>query len=202
MHDLSLHVMDLIENSVRAHATVVSLQVIIDVAGDRLQIRVEDDGVGIQGPPEAVFDPFYTTSKTKKVGLGLSFLKGAAELAGGGVSLSRSAELGGTTVTARIALTHVNRPALGDLAATISTMILLNPGVDFRLQVSSGAHRREFCLSRFMAERGLSGDANVQVAASVLEHLRKELEPWTLCERISWVRPSPSPNMARAEATC
>jgi hypothetical protein len=187
MHDLSLHVLDLIENSIHAGATIVAIHVNIDVEADLLEIRVEDDGVGIQALPEEVLNPFYTTNKTKKVGLGLSFFKAAAELAGGGLTLAKSAELGGVAVTATMELTHVNRPPLGDLAATIGTMIFLNPGVDFRLAVQTGMRRREFHLSRFIKEQGLDANANVQLATRVLASLQRELEPWHRCEQIGWM---------------
>jgi hypothetical protein len=187
MHDLSLHVLDLIENSLRAKATIVAIRVDIDEAADLLQVCVEDNGEGIRVPSEEVLNPFYTTNRMKKVGLGLSFFKAAAEMAGGKLTLARSAELGGVAVTVRMELTHVNRPTLGDLATTVSTMIFLNPEIDFRLIVRSGARIRRFGLAEFMKSRGLSGSANVQLASAVHEALRVELEPWSRCELISWM---------------
>jgi hypothetical protein len=187
MHDLSLHILDLIENSLRAKATTVSIHVDIDQALDRLLVRVEDNGEGIRVPPEEVLNPFYTTSRTKRVGLGLSFFKVAAEMAGGHLTLGKSRELGGVAVTATMELTHVDRPPLGDLAATISTMIFINPHVDFRLTIRSGKRAHQFLLSEFMKKKKLDGGANVQLGNLVLETLQAELAPWNRCERISWM---------------
>jgi hypothetical protein len=187
MHDLSLHILDLIENSLRAKASIVAIDVEIDAAADLLRLRVEDNGEGIRVPPEEVLNPFYTTHGTKKVGLGLSFFKVAAEMAGGQLTLAKSAELGGLAVTVTMELTHVNRPPLGDLAASISTMIFMNPGADFRLAVRSGAKNQRFSLSEFRKKRGLDGGANVRLASSVFEILRTELEPWHKCELITWL---------------
>jgi hypothetical protein len=187
MHDLSLHIMDMIENSLHAHATVISIGIEIDHADDLLVVRVEDDGEGTSVAPELLLDPFYTSRLTKKVGLGLSFFRMAAELAGGKLTMSRSQALGGMAVEARMELTHVDRPPLGDLSATISTMVFMNPHVDFRLAVRSGNQTRHFRVSEFITQKSLDGGANVQLANSVLEALRGELEPWTRSELITWM---------------
>jgi hypothetical protein len=187
MHDLSLHILDMIENSLHAKSTVVAIDLEIDRHSDLLVVRVEDNGEGIRVPPEQALNPFYTTSKKKKVGLGLSFFKSAAEMAGGKLTLSHSQGLGGVVVEARMMLTHIDRPPLGELASTISTMILLNPDVDFRLSIRSGNRARHFSLSEFIKQTGLDGGANVQLASSVFEALRAELEPWTRSELITWM---------------
>lgn len=176
MHDISLHILDLIENSVRAHATLVSVGIEIDRDADVLKVRVEDNGEGIRVPPEQVLNPFYTTHEWKKVGLGLSFFKAAAEMAGGRLTLSGSSALGGVCVDVRMRLSHVDRPPLGNLAETISTMVLMNPSVDFRLSVRCGARNYEFQVSEFAKRENLDGTANVALANSVFETLRPELE--------------------------
>ena len=149
MHDLSLHILDLIENSVHAQASIVAIHMEIDKKLNWLCVQVEDDGEGMQASSERTLDPFYTTARSKKVGLGLSLLKAAAESAGGQLTLSRSEELGGTLVKATMGLTHVDRPPFGDLAATISTMILANPFVDFHLRLDSNDRSFDFRLSQF-----------------------------------------------------
>lgn len=187
MHDMSLHIMDLIENSLCAKATIVAICVHIDETADLLQVCVEDNGEGICVPPEQALSPFYTTRKAKRVGFGLSFLKDAAETAGGALSLSRSEGLRGISVMARMQLSHINRPPLGDLAATISAMILMHPDVDFRLNIRAGRQGRAFQLTEYAKSRGLDRNANVELASSAFAALRSELEPWQKCERISWM---------------
>lgn len=131
MRDLSLHILDLIENSVRAGASVVSLTVEEDSESDLLRIVIEDNGPGLDVPPERALDPFYTTKAGKRTGLGLSFFRAAAEQAGGGLALGRS-ELGGLAVEARMRLGHVNRSPMGDLAATVASVVCTNPDLDLR----------------------------------------------------------------------
>jgi anti-sigma regulatory factor (Ser/Thr protein kinase) len=117
VRDLSLHILDVMENSIRAGATAISLTVAEDPEQDRLTIIVEDNGPGLSVPPDVATDPFYTTKNGKRTGLGLSLLRATAEQAGGKLTLRRS-ELGGLAVEAAMQLSHVDRSPLGDLAAT------------------------------------------------------------------------------------
>jgi hypothetical protein len=141
MHDLSLYLLDVLENSVRAGATVIATTIVADRAGDELVITVEDDGPGLPVDPEQAVDPFFTTKSHKKTGLGLSLFRQAAEAAGGGLTVGRSDELGGVRVTARMRLADVDRPPLGDVAASIATMVVTNPEIEFRVDLSDAATR-------------------------------------------------------------
>ncbi len=83
MHDLSLYLLEILENSTRAGASRVDIAVTIDHASDELRLAVDDDGSGLTATPEQTLDPFYTTKPGKKTGLGLSLLKADAQAAGG-----------------------------------------------------------------------------------------------------------------------
>ncbi len=141
MHDLSLYLLDILENSVRAGATVIATGIAADRGDDRLTISVEDDGPGLPVEPEQALDPFYTTKANKKTGLGLSLFRQAAEGAGGGLSVGRSEELGGVSVRAWMRLGDVDRPPLGDVAATVATMVVTNPDIEFRVDLTDGDAR-------------------------------------------------------------
>ena len=131
MPELSLHVLDIAQNSIRAQATLVIIRVHANTADDHLTITVEDNGCGMSPEQVArVTDPFFTTRTTRKVGLGISFFKMAAEAAGGEFSII-SQEGIGTTVTAGFQLSHIDRIPLGDMTATIHTLIMMNPDMDF-----------------------------------------------------------------------
>jgi anti-sigma regulatory factor (Ser/Thr protein kinase) len=182
LHDISLYVLELIENSIRAKAGVVAVAVEFDFASDRLRVSVEDDGEGISLPAEQVLDPFYTTCDWKRVGLGLSLLRGTAEATGGELEISRSRELGGAAVTAVLGLGHVDRPPLGDLASTLSTMILTSPEIDFRLRMKCADKHYSFRLSEFARNYGLSSEANVALASAAFQILRRDLEIWKRIE--------------------
>ncbi len=141
MHDLSLYLLDILENSVRAGATVIATSIVVERADDALTITVEDDGPGLPVEPEQALDPFFTTKGHKKTGLGLSLFRQAAEAAGGGLEVGRSDELGGVRVSARMSIVNVDRPPLGDIAASLATMVVTNPAIEFRVRVCDGGDR-------------------------------------------------------------
>jgi len=141
MHDLSLYLLDILENSVRAGATVIATGIAADRAQDELSISVEDDGPGLPVEPEQALDPFFTTKANKKTGLGLALFRQAAEAAGGGLSVGRSTALGGVAVHAWMRLGDVDRPPLGDVAASIATMVVTNPEIEFRVDLTDDGSR-------------------------------------------------------------
>ncbi len=119
MKELSLHILDIVQNSVSAGAKTVTIEVVEDVDDNIYSITISDDGKGINKEDvEKVTDPFYTTRTTRKVGLGLPLLKQNAELAGGYFSLDT--EVGkGTKVTAVFQHNHIDRPIMGDIAGVV-----------------------------------------------------------------------------------
>jgi NADH:ubiquinone oxidoreductase subunit E len=136
VHDLSLYLLEVLENSVRAGAKKVDIELFIDQAADELRMSVDDDGHGLSATPEQTLDPFYTTKPGKKTGLGLSLLKAEAQAAEGDLAIGPSATLGGVRVEAFMRLNHVDRPPLGDVATTIIITAATNPGVQFTVTLA------------------------------------------------------------------
>lgn len=131
MQELSLNVLDVAQNSVRADASLICIEVDEQPKNDWLTITISDNGCGMTAKQiSQVTDPFFTTRTTRKVGLGVPFFKMAAELTGGALNID--SQLGnGTTVTASFGLSHIDRMPLGDMAGTVCTLIQCNPDVDF-----------------------------------------------------------------------
>jgi hypothetical protein len=131
MIELSLHVLDIAENSTRAGAKNVYITIVEDTLKDLLSLEIRDDGTGMPGEIlEKAMDPFFTSKKVRRVGLGLPMLAQAAEQAGG--SLKLESELGkGTRVHVEFQLNHIDRQPLGDMAGTLATLIAGNDKVDF-----------------------------------------------------------------------
>lgn len=131
MRELALHILDLVQNSIEAQAGRVDLSIEEDCTADRLTIVVIDDGRGMSADMvKAAFDPFVTTRNTRRIGLGLSLLAMTAGQSGGYVDI-QSAPGKGTKITAVYQYSHVDRPPLGHIAATVRTLIALNPHLDF-----------------------------------------------------------------------
>jgi len=132
MQDLSLHILDIVENSIRAGAREVTILIVEDVTRDRLEIEIRDDGYGMEpSVMEKAIDPFYTTKSVRKVGLGLSLFKEAARITGGDLVL-QSIPGQGTHVKAIFQHSHIDRKPLGDMASTLITLIFGNPEVHFQ----------------------------------------------------------------------
>lgn len=135
MHDLSLYLMEILENSTRAGATRVDVELVIDRQSDQLRMAVDDDGTGLTATPEQTLDPFYSTKPGKKTGLGLALLKADAEAAGGDLTIGCSLRLGGVRVETHMQLDNVDRPPIGDMASTISLTAFTNPDVEFTVSL-------------------------------------------------------------------
>ena len=134
MKYLSSHILDIVQNSIRAKAKLIGIEISELPDENRLVIAITDDGKGMS--PEELqraTDPFYTSRTTRKVGLGLSLFKQNAEMTGGTFRLE--SEMGnGTKVTAVFGLSHIDRPVMGDLAGTL-LILFCSPGeADFVFQ--------------------------------------------------------------------
>ena len=131
MTELSLNVLDVANNSIRAGAELIEIIVQIQRDLDTLTITIVDDGCGMSKEQlKQVEDPFFTTRTTRKIGLGVPFFKMAALSTSGNFQIT-SAPGVGTTVTAVFGLTHIDRMPLGDMNSTIHTLITLNSQIDF-----------------------------------------------------------------------
>ncbi len=131
MKELSLNILDITENSVKAGASLTEIS--IAETKDRLTIAIKDDGCGMsEETVKAVVDPFYTTRTTRKVGMGVPLFKMAAEQTGGRLEiLSSTGEDHGTMVTAYFHKDHLDFTPLGDVISTIITLIQGHPDTDF-----------------------------------------------------------------------
>lgn len=131
MRELSLHILDIVENGITAGADCIRIEVVESRTEDVLKIIVRDNGRGI--PIEklkSLQDPFVTSRTTRRVGLGLSLLAAAAERCDGKMEVAAGAA-GGTEVTATFGYHHIDRAPMGDMASTITTLMIGNPQIDF-----------------------------------------------------------------------
>jgi hypothetical protein len=138
MKDISYHILDIVQNSLHAGATSVLIEMIEKTDDQTLLVSITDDGKGMnQEQLNQVTDPFYTSSSTKKVGLGIPLLKQNAELTGG--SFRIVSELNkGTQVVACFKTGNVDMIPSGDSAMTMKLLIAANPEVDFNYR-----HRKD-----------------------------------------------------------
>ncbi|MCM1053942.1 MAG: ATP-binding protein [Bacteroides sp.] len=131
MTELSLNVLDVVQNSIRAKASLTVISVEIHTDENSLVITIEDNGAGMDKETlSRAADPFFTTRSTRKTGLGLPFFKMSAESTGG--SFAIASEKGkGTRVTARYVLDSADRMPLGDMPSVMEALALCNTDIDF-----------------------------------------------------------------------
>jgi anti-sigma regulatory factor (Ser/Thr protein kinase) len=171
MLELSLHILDIAENSTRAGAKTVRIDITEDEAQDRLIIEIRDDGAGMDEETLGkALDPFFTSKKVRRVGLGLPMLAEAAERTGGRFEIE-SAVGGGTRVRVEFRHSHIDRQPLGDIPGTFMTLIAGNPGVNFEYRHRKG--RGTFTLDTGEIREELDG---VPINnAEVLQFLRNRI---------------------------
>lgn len=135
MKELSLNVLDIAMNSVKAGATLIGIA--IEETEEKLTITISDNGCGMKSDFVAKLrDPFTTTRKTRKVGLGIPFYVLAAEQTGGSVEIISRHESEhptdhGTEVVAWFDKTSIDYTPLGDIISTVVTLIQGSEGIDF-----------------------------------------------------------------------
>jgi hypothetical protein len=171
LRELSLHILDIAENSLNAGATLVTIEIVEDEEADRLAISVSDNGRGMDAETaQRVTDPFFTTRTTRRVGLGIPFLKQATELCNG--SLTIDSKIGvGTAITANFQHSHINRMPLGDVTNTILGLVVGNPQADFIYRHKAGERFFEFDTRPIKQVLG-----DVPLSESwVIEYLRREI---------------------------
>jgi len=178
LEDLSAHVLDIAENSVMANGTEVRIEILEERSADRLTFSVEDNGKGMTEDFIAkVTDPFTTTRTTRRVGMGLPFLKQSAELCGGGLDIN-SKPGKGTKTTATFRMSSIDKPPLGDIPATLMTLIMGSPEIHwtYRHKTDSG----EFVLDTEEIIEALDGDREMLRSAEVglwlREHIKENLD--------------------------
>ena len=129
--EISLNILDIAQNSIRAEANLIEIGVLIDRKADTLTVIINDNGCGMTAEQIAhVEDPFFTTRSTRKIGLGVSFFKMSAIITGGSFEITSEVKVG-TKVKAVFVLSHIDRMPLGDINSTIHTLVTYNTNIDF-----------------------------------------------------------------------
>lgn len=131
MNELSLHILDIAKNSVKAGATLIEIFVDEDEENNLLTIDINDNGCGMSEEfLKTVKDPFSTTRTTRKVGLGIPLFEAAAKQCGGGLEITSRRGVG-TKMHVTFTYDHIDRAPVGDMAGTLETLVSGSPNIDF-----------------------------------------------------------------------
>ncbi len=175
MQELSLHILDVVENSLAAGAKLVTIEISENLEADLMTVVISDDGHGMS-PSDAAraTDPFVTSRTTRRVGLGLSLWQAHARAWDGDLELSSKPSLG-TRVKAWFSLSHIDRQPLGDWPGTITGLIMTRPGVDFLYRHQVGEDEFELDSREIKAELGVEALTDAHVAAFLKDEISQAL---------------------------
>ena len=144
MQDLSLHILDIAENGIRAGGSKIVIDILEDESQDKFVICIEDDGKGMdEETQKKALNPFFSTKGGKKVGLGLPLLAQAVQQTDGELKVD-SKEGKGTKVTAVFQLSHPDMKPLGDILETMMVLVAGNPSTQFVLDYKKGDENYHF----------------------------------------------------------
>ncbi|BDX36786.1 histidine kinase [Tenuifilaceae bacterium CYCD] len=182
MKDLSLHILDIVQNSVVAQASNIEIRIEVDKKNDYLAIIITDNGKGMS--PEflqSVTDPYTTTRTTRKVGLGIPLLKQNTERAGGSMQIE-SALGQGTSLKATLNPNNIDCLPIGDVAGVVSMLICSYPDTNFLFIYKRGSD--EFSISTADILAALDGVAvnNPSVYPLIKELISSNLDELQISE--------------------
>ncbi len=176
MKDLSLHILDIFQNSVSAKATQIELIFVEDTVNDVLKITIKDNGIGMsEEMQKQVTDPFFTTRTTRKVGLGIPLLKQSAEGCNGFMQIHSTLNKG-TEVIVQMQYSHLDRKPIGDMASVVILTATSYPRVRFIYNHKFGD--KEFCFDTDEVNSMLDGISiqNPNIVMMLKEMIQNNLD--------------------------
>lgn len=173
MRELALNILDIVENSVKANASLVTVEVA--AKGNILTIQIDDDGCGMSEDFLAIVtDPFTTTRTTRKVGMGIPLFKMAAEMAGGQFEIQSQKGIG-TRLCASFEIDNIDRAPLGDLGESMATLLSDEIPTEFLLKVSIDDKQFEFDTRELKAQLDGVSVSEAQVVLFVKDMINENL---------------------------
>ena len=154
MQDLSLHILDIVENSLAAGSRRVEIRVDENIAADQMVIEIVDDGCGMdEERVRKALDPFFTTKTVRRVGLGLPLLEEACRMSNGEMRIESSPGKG-TRVRATFQHSHIDRKPLGNMRDTLITLMAGHPQLDLLYEHRRGGKTFSLDTREIRAELG------------------------------------------------
>lgn len=176
MEDLSLHILDIVENSIAAKADKIEIIITEDIKNDVLSVEIIDNGIGMdKDTVKKALDPFYTSKEVRRFGFGLPLLSEAAKAANGRLSIeSKTGE--GTKIRADFQHSHIDRKPMGDMSQTIVTLVVGNPEVKFIYLHKKDGHEHRFDTGKIkdqLKETPINSSAGIRMIRASLKKISK-----------------------------
>ncbi len=176
MKEISLHILDIVQNSTRAQATEVGIEIVEDLAANLMNIEIKDNGCGMNEEKLAtITHPFSTSRTTRRVGLGLSLFQAAAERCNGSLTIQSESEKG-TTISVVFEHNHIDRAPLGDIVTTMVGLMIGNPDTDFCYRHSVNGSLFNVDTKEIKQELGEVPITEISVIHFLTEYMQSHLE--------------------------
>ncbi len=155
MEDIAMHILEILMNSIKAGASKIILTIYDSLQDDVIAISVEDNGKGMdEAMTKKAADPFTTSRTTRKIGMGLAFMKGLAETCNGTFEI-RSQVGVGTVVRASVQKLNIDTPGLGDIGEMMMEAIQSDENIDYVLDYKTDFN--QFVFESETVKRELDG---------------------------------------------
>lgn len=175
MKEISLHVLDLANNALEAGATHLEVMVDVQHGSDTVSVSIADNGCGMDDESaRKAQDPFVTSRTTRKVGLGIPLFR-AGCLGCGGTFRLESEPGRGTRVMGSWKLSHIDRPPIGDMAAT-ALLLILDPRIDLEFRASMDEGMFALSTADLRKELGDTPLHDPEVVGWIASYIRESLE--------------------------
>lgn len=169
-----MHILDIVENSIEAGATRIEITINENISKNRLQFKIKDNGRGLSKKTLAlVLDPFYTTKKVRRVGMGLALLAQSTHEADGDLKI-KSQRGKGTEVIAEFIYNHIDRRPLGNLVDTLIALFAPVRTKEINFVYRHQKNRLSFVIDTSDIKKKLNGVAINE--PEVLSYLKKEIK--------------------------
>lgn len=176
MREISLNILDIVQNSITANASLVNIDIIANTKKNELAVTITDNGKGIDKDfLKEITNPFTTTRTTRKVGLGLPLFKQAAIITGGSFDIN-SQQGKGTVVKAVFIISSIDRMPLGNLADTIIILVQNDNDVEIVLYLNVDGREFNFDTEKIKKETGLENFKDNEVIVFLREYLKENIE--------------------------
>lgn len=176
VQDLSLHILDIVQNSIRAHAQQIMVHIQEIPSNNQLMLVIEDNGEGMSEElVKQIIDPFVTTRTLRRVGLGIPLLKQSCDMSEGELYISSTVGEG-TLIRASMAYNHIDRIPLGDIVSTMITLIQGNPWIDFIYDYQYEENRFVFKTSEIRDILQDVGINNLEILAWLKKYFKENID--------------------------
>ena len=173
MEDLSLHILDIAENSINAGARNIEIKIVEEMDKDLLTIEITDDGKGMSNEViKNSTDPFYTSRTTRKVGLGLPMLEESARMANGELKITSELAVG-TKVKGTFQLNHIDRKPIGNMVDTIIALIASNSEININYLEERNGKKFGFNTRELKSNYKVINFASVETLSIIKKYLKE-----------------------------